>query len=624
MSRNKFQRGAAVLLSAVLLLGAAGTVYAQGTSSGTSSQAVSAAADGNADYTKNENVYARLSADGTPDGAYIVNHFHVKKAGEITDYGCFSDVTNLSTTDGLSVQDGAVRFSVQTGNFYYQGNMTEAQLPWNFRITYTLDGKTVTPKALGGKSGALQIHFQGRKNPKADASFGDHYVMQVSLTLDNDTCDNIQASGATMADAGDGTQLSFTVLPGADADFTITADVQNFSMPGFSIAAVPYSISVDMDGFDTGDLASQFSELTDAAEQLNDGAHELLDGIRKLSSGGSSVLDGSAQLQKGLTALSRNSQSIVDASAQFNSALSAISAQLAQADFSGLSELSQLPGGLERLSGALDQLSAGLGQLKEGFDTAYQTMDGAVQSGAVSAPTQAELAAMQAACAADPTALSGYQKLLQAYKQYQTLVAVWNNVKPAFQAVSGALDANSETSVRSGIGTVSAALHTMSASLSDALGDTDMEAMLGQLRSGLAELSAGYADFHGGLCAYAEGVQTLAGNYGTFQSGLRDYTGGTGSLADGAGTYADGMSEFAAGVSRIPGRMQDTIDEMMAQYNSSDYDAVSFTDSRNENIGSVQFVISTDGVELPEAESAAAKEEHLTFWDRLLALFGLR
>ena len=70
--------------------------------------------------------------------------------------------------------------------------------------------------------------------------------------------------------------------------------------------------------------------------------------------------------------------------------------------------------------------------------------------------------------------------------------------------------------------------------------------------------------------------------------------------------------------------MQDTIDEMMEQYNSSDFDAVSFTDSRNENISSVQFVISTDGVELPETVSFATEEEHLTFWDRLLALFGLR
>lgn len=366
MFRNKVQKGAAVLLSAVLLLGTMSAAYAQGN------------ANSSADYTKNENVYARLSADGTPNGAYIVNHFHVKKAGEITDYGSFSDVTNLSTTDSLTAKDGAVRFSAQTGNFYYQGNMTTAELPWNFQITYTLDGKSVTPQELGGKSGALSIHFQGRKNSKAAASFSDNYVMQVSLTLDNDICDNIQAPGATMADAGDGTQLSFTVLPGADADFTIEADVRNFSMSGFSIAAVPYSISVDMDGFDTGDLTSQFSELTDAAQQLNDGAKELLDGIRKLNDGGSSVLDGSAQIQDGLSALSSNSQSIVDASAQFSGALSAISAGLAQADLSGLSQLSQLPGGLEQLSGALDQLSAGLSQLKAGFDTAYQSMDSAV------------------------------------------------------------------------------------------------------------------------------------------------------------------------------------------------------------------------------------------------------
>ena len=627
MFRNKFQKGAAVLLSAVLLLGTANTAYALGNDSDNtapSTSAVSTAAVGSADYTKTENVYARLSADGTASGAYIVNHFRVNKAGEITDYGSFSDVTNLSTTDSLSTKDGAVHFSAQTGNFYYQGNMATAELPWNFQITYTLDGKNVTPKELGGKSGALEIHFQGKKNPKADAVFSVNYVMQVSLTLDNDTCANIQAPSATMADAGDGTQLSFTVLPGADADFTIEADVQNFSMSGFSIAAVPYSISVDMDGIDTDDLTSQFSELTDAAEQLNDGAKELLNGIRKLNDGGSSVLDGSAQIQSGLSDLSSNAQSITDASAQFSSALSAISAGLAQADLSGLSQLSQLPGGLKQLSGALDQLSAGLGQLKEGFDTSYQTMDGAVQNGAVSAPTKEELAAVQTACAADPSALSGYQKLLQAYQQYQTLIAVWNNVKPAFQAVSGALDASGETSVLSGIETVSATLHTMSASMSDALGDEDIEAMLGQLGSGLAELSAGYADFHGGLCSYMEGIQALSGNYGTFHSGLRDYTGGTGSLANGAGTFADGINEFADGVRQIPGKMQDAIDEMMEQYSSSDFDAVSFTDSRNENISSVQFVISTDCVELPKEETPPVVEEKLSFWDRLLALFGLK
>ena len=148
--------------------------------------------------------------------------------------------------------------------------------------------------------------------------------------------------------------------------------------------------------------------------------------------------------------------------------------------------------------------------------------------------------------------------------------------------------------------------------------------MFGQLFSGLAELSAGYAEFHGGLCAYAEGIQTLSENYGAFHSGLHDYTGGIGSLTGGAGTFADGMNEFADGVSQIPGKIQDTVDKMMKQYSNSDFDAVSFTDSRNENISSVQFVISTDGVELPKEKKPPVIEEKLSFWERLLALFGLR
>ncbi len=56
----------------------------------------------------------------------------------------------------------------------------------------------------------------------------------------------------------------------------------------------------------------------------------------------------------------------------------------------------------------------------------------------------------------------------------------------------------------------------------------------------------------------------------------------------------------------------------------NDYDAVSFTDSRNENISSVQFVISTGGAELPEVAAVVVEEEYLTFRDRLPALFGLR
>ena len=610
MFQNKIRRCTAVCLCAALLLGTVGMIPAQASD-----------ATETASYTKIENVYARLEADGTAAGTYIVDHCQVDKAGEITDYGDYSDVTNLSTTDALTVKDGTVCLSADRGDFYYQGNMEKAELPWKFQITYQLDGVTMKPEDLGGKDGALKISFHGEKNPKAEAVFYDHYVMQVSLTLDNERCTNIEAPGATIADAGDGTQLSFTVLPGSDADFTIEADVQNFSMPGFSIAAVPYSISVDTDELDTDSITDQFTELTDATEQLSDGAKELFDGISELSGSGTSLVAGSKEIQDGLNALSGTAQTILNASSQIYSGLSAISSQLGSTDFSGLSQLNALPDGLTQLADALDGIQCGLGQLQEGLSAAYDTMDVAMQNAAGAAPTQEELAALQAVCQNDPAALSGYQKLMDSYTQLQTLSAVWSNVKPAFQAVCDSLNAQGAQSVTAGLTSVSGGLRTMASSMSESLGAVDMSASMAQLTSGLSSLAANYGQFHAGLTSYLGGVDSLADNYPTFHNGIQEYVDGTGELANGAGEYAEGMWEYADGVSGIPDQVQDTIDEMMAQYNSDDFDAVSFTDSRNTCIRSVQFVISTDGVEQPETAPVEATEKKQGFWDRLKALF---
>lgn len=598
MFQSKIRKCTAVCLCAALLLGTVGMIPAQASDTKET-----------ASYTKTENVYARLGADGTAEGTYIVNHFQVDKSGEIADYGDYSGVTNLSTTDALTLENGAVRFSADRGDFYYQGNMENAELPWKFQITYQLDGVTMKPEELGGKDGALKISFHGEKNPKAKAGFYDHYVMQVSLTLDNETCANIEAPGTTMADAGDGTQLSFTVLPGTDADFTIETDVQNFSMSGFSIAAVPYSISIDTDEFDTDSITDQFSELTEATEQLSDGAKELFDGISELSGSGTSLVEGSKEIQDGLRTLSGTSQTILNASSQICSGLSTISSQLSSTDFSGLSQLNALPGGLTQLADALDGIQSGLGQLQEGLGAAYDAMDGAMQNAAGAAPTQEELAALQTVCQNDPAALSGYQKLMDSYTQLQTLSAVWSNVKPAFQAVCDSLDVQGAQSVTAGLTSVSGGLRTMASPMLESLGALDISASMVQLTSGLSTLAANYGQFHAGLTNYLGGVDTLAGNYPTFHDGIQEYVDGTGELANGAGEYAEGMWEYADGISGIPEQVQDTIDEMMAQYNSDDFDAVSFTDSRSDSIGSVQFVISTDGVELPEAASVETTEK---------------
>ncbi len=605
-------------LCAVLLLNTVSMAYAS-----------SAAAD----YEKTENVYARLQADGSVHEAYVVNHFDVEKAGTITDFGHYAELTNLTTTDTLTQKNGSVNFSADTGNFYYQGNIPNAALPWDFQITYQLDGVPITAQELGGKSGELRIRFRAAANPLADPIFSENYVMQVSLTLDNDVCSHVQAQGSTMADAGDGVQLTFTVLPGEDADFTVAASVKDFTMSGFSIAAVPYSISIDTDSLGMDDFTDQLSELTDAVEELNKGTAELKDGIRDLNDGSDDLLDGSTKIKKGLASLGEQGSVISDAAGKIGSALTALSSSLSDADFSALSGLAALPDGLTAMADGLDRTKTALLELRQAFSQSYSVMDDTL-SAEIPLLTEAEQAALQNACANDSHAASACQKLVAAYAQLQKAAGIWSSVRPAFTAIITALDGESSESIPSGLTQTVNGLREMAKALApDETEDTgtespdeevDLGQMMTQLQTGLAALAANYTDFQTGLTAYTDGVGELSKSYRSFHSGLYDLTDGIGQLKDGAGELSDGMNEFADGVSDMPAQVQDTIDEMLEKYNSADFDAVSFVDSRNDHIRSVQFVISTDGIDLPDVQALPTETVQMGFWDRLLSLFGLK
>lgn len=573
-----------------------------------------------AEYTKYENVYARLGANGKSSDAYVVNHFSVTNAGEITDYGDYQNVRNLTTLDALTKKDDCVEFDADDGEFYYQGTVDKVQLPWKFSIDYQLDGKKIKAKELAGKSGKLKITFKSSKNDAVEKDFYDHYLMQVSLSLDCNKAENITAEGATIADAGEDKQLSFTVLPGNDAEFVIEADIKDFTMSGFSIAAVPYSMDIDMDSINTDDFTGQISELTEAVEKLNEGTSSLKDGMEELCGGNSGLLSGSDQIQNGLNVLSNNSSSIVSASAQIQDALQEISAQLEQADFSGISKLAELPDGLNKLADALDGIQSGLATLNTNYTTAYTTLDQAMQSEAGAAPTEEELAALQESATESQAASSAYQKLLASYQQLQTIKATYQNVKPAFDAVSTALNSENEASLLGGIKNVSGNIRGIADSMS-AISETDIAGQMETLKNGLSTLASQYGEFHKGLSSYTDGLDLLAGNYGSFQKGMASYLNGTKQLEDGTTELADGMGQFANGISIMPEEIEKNMDELMENFSGGDYKAESFTDDKNSNITSVQFVISTNGIEVAEKKKVEKTEEKQGFVDRLKALF---
>ena len=255
-----------------------------------------------ANTEKEENVYVSLAGDGSVADIYIVNMFALDGKTEIRDYGAYSSVRNLTSEADISLDGDSVTVSAEAGTFYYQGNLKDAQLPWNISVAYMLDGKNVAADELAGANGHLVISGSVTKNKLADGDFYEAYMVQATVLLDTVKCRNIQTEGATEANVGADKQLSYMKLPGQDLSFTIETDVTDFSMEGISLNAVP--LAIHMEKPDTSELDGQIDDLQDGAQQLDDGAKELAAGAQELNSGAAAVASGAASLVAGANTLS--------------------------------------------------------------------------------------------------------------------------------------------------------------------------------------------------------------------------------------------------------------------------------------------------------------------------------
>ena len=598
-----------------------------------------AAADAPAATGAEEVIYAKLDAAGEPLSAYAVVALNGDAGESVTHYGAYTAVENLTDTSALTYEDGAVTATIpEGGRLYYQGTLESFELPWDIAIGYELDGKSISPAELGGQSGALEMSLSVKPNGNAPGAFADEMMLQITVTLDASLCKNISAGGATVANAGGDKTLAFTVLPGAEAEYTVTADVEDFTMAGLTIAGVNYDIASAMG--DTAEITDGVGQMTDAISQLSDGASQLASGAGSLRSGAGSFGSGLSTLSAGSAELVAGSEQIAGALAQISASLpgagagadaeaaaaaaaaagmdpeaaAAAGAQSAGAGMTlDLSALAQLPAGLEQAADGLEQAGAALAQLAEGYGAAYPALAQAVEAIPEPSVSEEDIGALMA-LAPDNEALAA---LVANYQAAQTVKAVWAQASAAFEAVQDNLPALAE-GVNSAAASLRQTAQQISAAMSATGGQIDLSGLL-QLTSGLSQLAQSYSAFHEGLVSYAGGVDALSANWSSVYSGIS-------SLASGAGELSDGVAALNEETSKIP----ELIDELTGgstEDESADASAqASFLDGRNGDTASVQFVIMTEGISEPEAEAepAPAEEEQGFFaelWDRIVALF---
>lgn len=556
--------GLSSMRSAVAAEGSSGADTAQGSAPVPDTGAVSDAAAENA-TPKDEVVYARLAGNGSVDNAYVANVLNPAQPGTVTDYGDYSAVENLTDTEAIEHAGDAVTVEVGGGTFRYQGTLANTDLPWDVEVSYALDGKAIDAADLGGASGALEVSVSTKRNDTVDPTFFDNYLLQITLVFADGKAENVVAPDGQIALAGSNTQVTFTGMPGKDGTFTASAEVSDFEMDGISLAAVPFSMvieSPDKDG-----LLSGFVQLSDGVGQLKDGASQVASGASGLSAGAGEMASGIAGLADGASGLSSGAQGIASGADGLASGLEAYRQALdAQA---------------QQSQGSIIDTAA----QQQAYQTALQTYIGAFALAyhAASPDTVGQEAAMGAA--------------------QQATAAQATDLQAAFQALVTAEAANAA------YGAVAQALSSAASGLGSAADGESLVGGLHALASGAASLATGADELAGGASGAAAGANSLAS--------------GAGALASGAGGLADGTGSLYTEIQAMPSAVSEEIDKMIAEYSKSDFEPISFTSSKNTDVTLVQFVMATEPIVAPEQSEPEPEAVQDSFWDRLLALFGI-
>lgn len=624
---------------------------------------------------KEEVIYVMTNASGSVDGVYAVSIFN---SGDITDYGEYDNVKMLNTSDEVNIDDDKITFSTTSDKAYMQGTLTNTEIPWVISIKYLLNGVEMTVDEIAGKSGDLEISFSIEKNKNCKTDFFENYALQAAFTLDTKLCSKITADDATVANVGSNKQLTYTILPNKGINTKITAKVKNFEMSAVTINGIKMNLDLDVDSSEitdkVGDLSDGIDKLDDGAKQVYNGSNELKDGGNTLKSNSSNLNSGAENLDNGVDELSSGVNTL-------QSGLDKLNSQSENLTSGSL----QVKNALEKIQTSLDSVSADAEMLKELTSASGQikTAITNIKNGASKLKSNLEYAQFKAAMSSngldiDKLSLGNSQAIKSLTGQISQLKETLDKIQGNENYKEQAKELQTQISQLTDIVTLLTGSNGMISGTEQYF--NGLSGGVSELYSGLEQLETNYAEFDKSISTLvnnlsemivnisklSDGIDTLVNQYKTLDEGIKSYTGGVekivkgyskikggafelakGSdslvegtqafdggiaslysgiteLSDGAGDLYEGTDKIKSETSGMDEKINDKIDSIISSISGSDGDICSFVSEKNTDVTSVQFVIKTDKIEIKEKESEKTnKSEKLTFWQKLLRLFGL-
>ena len=359
------RRAGALLLALAMIPGGGGT----------SAEAWAAPKAVSADET----MYVNLDWYGQPEAVNVVKGCSLNGLRSFTDYGTYLNVENMSTMDAPEISGDQVKWNLSQDageRFYYKCAMDpeQVELPWNFDISYKLNGVPANADELAGASGLVEIHIEAEPNARARLYDRNNMLLAAAVPVDMSKCRSVEAEGAQTQSLGDTTAVVFTALPGEKGDYTVRIGTDSFETVGVILSMFPGTLE---------DL-EHIKDLKEAKDTWQDAGDELYDSLEQMALSVEDMREGVELAQSGAAAAERARQkwsgakdSILAGNDQALASLSALSSQMEKM----VPHLETAKDAAEVIHSSMNDIVTTLGEMQEPLRKLHTRLRG-IKSGA--------------------------------------------------------------------------------------------------------------------------------------------------------------------------------------------------------------------------------------------------
>ena len=565
-------------------------------------------------FSKEESVYVKADASGNVKKTTVSEWLKNPEKGTVSDTSELKDIKNVKGDETFETgSNNNVSWKSEGNDIYYQGTI-DKELPVDVKVSYKLDGKSISPKDLKGKSGKVEIQFSYDNKSKQNVNVNGEdvemytpFTMVSAMMLSSDEYSNVSVENGKLISDGDKNIVVGVAFPGLANDLnlkdldmdidipetvTITADVKDATV-GTSITMASAELMNefgldDIDSFD--DLQDSIDELEDATNQLVDGSKEAADGSKELADGAGTLNDGAGTLASGAGTLADGVNTLNEKSGTLVSGVNTLASGV-QAYTGGVEELyagsNKLAVGAESVATGAAGVATGAVGINQaingegGVSDSVNTLAGYATSvnnglGGISAAVNGGVSALQSitqdSIKASVTSTGATAKITITKDEIaakikdtdSTLSA--NQINALANAVYAQVSDESAIEVQQGTVELNDTGKTIANGASQALGGLKQVQIgmptitkgsegvatgLSALSGNMEQLGTITATVADGSTSLKEGVGQLQTGIGALQAGAKKLHDNSSTLNAGLTTLKDGGSQLASGVSQL-------------------------------------------------------------------------